>query len=278
MAMPSVPTTGKAETASGPWVTVAVAGVPAVGPAGPKCDRDRHAVDQDRDRAAREGDRVVDGIDAGVNKGVRAGDVVHAGVAGVLGDRAGRRVGRRVAPIDRRREFTSREARRRREGQDRRGERPDDRVDVLEALDAVDSTAGPGVMTSGADVGDVDLLVIDRVDDARAGNGNEHFAGQQSRRDGRDLAAGVVVERVGAGTAVQEQHRAVRDAQPGDVGHVFVRTAVQGSDHTGRRVDERDGVVAAGGCVEREARAARRRRPGRRPFRSSPPRHECPAC
>ena len=35
MAMPSVPTIGKAETASGPWVTVAVAGVPAVGPAGP---------------------------------------------------------------------------------------------------------------------------------------------------------------------------------------------------------------------------------------------------
>ena len=36
MATPSVPTIGKAETASGPWVTVAVAGVPAVGPAGPK--------------------------------------------------------------------------------------------------------------------------------------------------------------------------------------------------------------------------------------------------
>ena len=36
MAMPSVPTTGKAETASGPWVTVAVASVPGVGPAGPK--------------------------------------------------------------------------------------------------------------------------------------------------------------------------------------------------------------------------------------------------
>ena len=36
MVIPSVPTTGKAETASGPWVTLAVARVPAVGPAGPK--------------------------------------------------------------------------------------------------------------------------------------------------------------------------------------------------------------------------------------------------
>ena len=36
MAMPSVPTMGKAETASGPSVTVAVASVPGVGPAGPK--------------------------------------------------------------------------------------------------------------------------------------------------------------------------------------------------------------------------------------------------
>ena len=34
MAIPSVPTIGKAETASGPWVTFAVAAVPAVGPAG----------------------------------------------------------------------------------------------------------------------------------------------------------------------------------------------------------------------------------------------------
>ena len=39
MAIPSVPTIGKAETASGPWVTVAVAGLPAVGPAGPEGDR-----------------------------------------------------------------------------------------------------------------------------------------------------------------------------------------------------------------------------------------------
>ena len=39
-------------------------------------------------------------------------------------------------------------------------------------------TAGPGVITSGADVDDVDLLVVDRVDDARAGDGDEHFAGQ----------------------------------------------------------------------------------------------------
>ena len=36
IAIPSVPTIGKAETASGPCVTVAVAAVPGVGPDGPK--------------------------------------------------------------------------------------------------------------------------------------------------------------------------------------------------------------------------------------------------
>ena len=44
MAIPSVPTIGKAETASGPWVTVAVAEVPAVGPTGAKVTVHRHAV------------------------------------------------------------------------------------------------------------------------------------------------------------------------------------------------------------------------------------------
>ena len=104
-----------------------------------------------------------------------------------------------------------------------------------------------------ADVGDVDLLVVDRVDDAGAGDGDEHFAGKQARRDGRNLAAGVVVQRVGAGAAVQEQHGAGRDAQSGDVGDVLVGAAVQGGDDSGRGVDERDVVVAAGGGVEREA-------------------------
>ena len=36
IAVPSVPTTGKAETASGPCDTLAVASVPGVGPDGPK--------------------------------------------------------------------------------------------------------------------------------------------------------------------------------------------------------------------------------------------------
>ena len=76
--------------------------------------------------------------------------------------------------------------------------------------------------------------------------------GKQARGDGRRLAAGVVVQRVGAAAAVQEQHGAVRDAQSGDVGDVLVRAAVQGGDDSGRGVDERDGVVAAGGRVERE--------------------------
>ena len=52
--------------------------------------------------------------------------------------------------------------------------------------------------------------------------------------------------------AVQEQHGAGRDAQSGDVGDVLVGAAVQGGDDAGRRVDERDGIVAAGGRVERE--------------------------
>ena len=111
MAIPSVPTIGKAETASGPWVTTAVASVPAVGPAGPKVIVIGTPLTGTVIDAAREGDRVGDGIDAGVDEGVRARDVVHAGVAGVLGDRAGRRVGRRVAPVDRRGEVARGEAR-----------------------------------------------------------------------------------------------------------------------------------------------------------------------
>ena len=106
--MPSVPTIGKAETASGPWVTVAVAAVPAVGPAGPKVIEIGTPLTGNVIRAAGEGDRVGDGIGAVLREGVRAGDVVDAGVAGVLGDRAGDRVGRRVAPVDRRGEVAGR--------------------------------------------------------------------------------------------------------------------------------------------------------------------------
>ena len=58
-------------------------------------------------------------------------------------------------------------------------------------------------------VGDVDRLVVDRIDDAGAGDGDEHLAGQQTRGDRRGFAAGVVVERVGRAAAVQEQHGAM---------------------------------------------------------------------
>ena len=41
-------------------------------------------------------------------------------------------------------------------------------------------TARAGGDHQRADVGDVDLAVVDRVDDARAGDGDEHFAGKQT--------------------------------------------------------------------------------------------------
>ena len=65
-----------------------------------------------RERAAGEGDRVGDGERPVLGEGVRAGDVVHARVARVLRDRAGRRVGGRVAPVDRRGEVAGGQARR----------------------------------------------------------------------------------------------------------------------------------------------------------------------
>ena len=58
MAMPSVPTIGKAETASGPSVTVAVAGCAGRGPCRRKDDGDRRAIDRARRCSACEGDRV----------------------------------------------------------------------------------------------------------------------------------------------------------------------------------------------------------------------------
>ena len=79
-------------------------------------DRDRYAVDRSGVGAAGEGDRVGDGVGAVFVEGVRAGDVVDAGVAGVLGDGAGVGVGRRVAPVDRGGEVAGGEARRAREG------------------------------------------------------------------------------------------------------------------------------------------------------------------
>ena len=112
IAIPSVPTIGKAETASGPWVTLAVASVPAVGPDGPKVIVIGTPLTGTVMRAAREGDRVGDGIRAVFEERVRAGDVVDARVARVLGDRAGSRVGRQqVAPVDRRGEVAGGEAR-----------------------------------------------------------------------------------------------------------------------------------------------------------------------
>src|SRR5208337_1487156 len=161
-------------------------------------DRDRYAVDRSGVRAAREVDRIGDGIDAAFDEGVRAGDVVDAGVAGVLGDRPGRGVRRRVAPVDRRSEVAGGEARgvgayRGRQGRDRRGEGADDGVDELEALGALDRHRRAGGDHQRASVGDVDLRVIDRIDDARAGDGDEHFAGQETRGDRRRLTARVVV-------------------------------------------------------------------------------------
>ena len=179
MAMPSVPTTGKAETASGPWVTMAVARSAGGRSRRAEGDRDRHAVDRNRERAAREGDRVGDGERAVVDEGVRAGDVVDAGVAGVLGDRAGRRVGRRVAPVDRRGEVAGGEAA---WSAGRIGigavNVPTIASTFWKPSTRVDRHRRPWRDHQRTDVGDVDLLVVDRVDDARAGDGDQHFAGQ----------------------------------------------------------------------------------------------------
>ena len=71
------------------------------------------------------------------------------------------------------------------------------------------------------------------------------------------FAAGVVIQRVEAGAAVQEEHGAVRDAQSGDVGDGLAGAVEVGGDDSGRGVDERDGIVAAGERVEREASAVR---------------------
>ena len=162
-------------------------GVGARGRAGrAEGDRDRYAVDRSGERAAREGDRVGDGVRAVVDEGVRAGDVVDAGDAGVLGDRAGRGVGGWVAPVDRRGEVAGGEAAWRRAGSGIGAVKvPTIALTFWKPSTLLIVTAGPGVITSGLDVGDVDLLVVDRIDDARAGDRDEHFAGKQARRDGR---------------------------------------------------------------------------------------------
>ena len=148
--MPSVPTIGKAETASGPWVTLAVAGVPGVGPAGPKVIEIGTPLTGTVKSAAGEGDRVGDGERAVLDEGVRAGDVVDAGVAGVLGDRAGVGVDRRVAPVDRRGEVAGGEAA---GGAGRIGvgtvKVPTIASTFWKPSTVLIVTAGPGVITSG---------------------------------------------------------------------------------------------------------------------------------
>ena len=186
---------------------------------------------------------------------MRASDVVDARVACVLRDRAGIRVGRQqVAPVDRRGEVARGKARRPRDDSGRRGERAHDRIDVPEALDGVDRYRRARRDHDWRRADDVDVLVVDRIDDACAGDADEHFTGKQARRDGWGFAASVVVQRVGPGAAVQEQHGAVRHAQTCDIGDVLVAAAVQGSDHARRRVEERDVIVTAGGRVESESR------------------------
>ena len=127
-------------------------------------------------------------------------------------------------------------------------------IDVLEALGGGQRDRRPRGDYQRARVSNVDVLIINRVDDASTGYGNQDLAGKQAGRDGWNLAAGIVVERVGARAAIQEQDGAGRHAWPGDVGHVRVGATEQRGDDARRRVHERDVVVVTGERVEREAR------------------------
>ena len=216
-------------------------------------DRDRYAVNRHGVGAAGEGDRVVDGVGAVLGEGVGAGDVVDAGVAGILGDGAGAWVGRRIAPVDRCGEVAGGEARRAREGRGSGAVKvPTIESTFWKPSTRVDGDRRPGGDDQWAGVGDVDHLIVDGVDDAGAGDGDEYLARKEAGRDARHLAAGVVVQGVGRAAAVQEQDGAVGDAQAGDACDVFVGAAVEGGDDAGRGVDEGDVVVAVGGGVEGE--------------------------
>ena len=98
------------------------------------------------------------------------------------------------------------------------------------------------------------MLIINRVDDASTGYRNQDLAGNQAGRDGWNLAAGIVVERVGARAAIQEQDGAGRHAWPGDVRDVRAGATEQRGDDARRRVHKRHVVGVTGERVEREAR------------------------
>ena len=196
MASPSVPTMGKTVRTSGLWVTVAVAVDPGRRRDGAKAHRHRGAVDRCGDRAAGESDRLSDSKGPRLAERVRAGDLVAARVGRVLGDRASGGIGSRVAPVDRCGKAAGRKAWRlaRRGRKDRRQwerERPDGGIDRVEPFDAADHPGGARDDRQRPDVEDLDLLVADGVDGARAGFRDQHLAAHRTGRDDRIAASRV---------------------------------------------------------------------------------------
>ena len=113
---------------------------------------------------------VGDGIRAVLDEGVRAGDVVHAGVAGVLGDRAGAgSADGSPQSIDAVKSLAGKP-----QAPGRIGigavKVPTIALTFWKPSTVLIATAGPGVITSGPTSVMLMCLVVDRVDDARAGD------------------------------------------------------------------------------------------------------------
>ncbi len=124
-----------------------------------------------------------------------------------------------VAPVDCRREVSRGQASwcghlHREQARERKRERPDERIDELEVFDAVDRARQAGLRSDRRRIVDIELLVIECVDRPSSEDGDEHLAREEAGRDRRHQAARVVVQRVGAGAAVEDERRADRDTRP----------------------------------------------------------------